>query len=63
MKPLMKYMILSCLIFSLTLTAVVTVQAADQFNLAPGARGKLCLTCHEGFAETMQKKKYPYSLG
>lgn len=56
MKPLMKYMILSCLTFSLTLTAVVTVQAADQFNLAPGARGKLCLTCHEGFAETMQKK-------
>lgn len=30
--------------------------AANPYNLAPGAKGKLCLSCHEDFKETMKKK-------
>lgn len=31
-------------------------RAANPYNLAPGARGKLCLSCHETFSATMKKK-------
>jgi predicted CXXCH cytochrome family protein len=29
--------------------------AAEEFKLRPGARGKLCVGCHDGFAETLKK--------
>jgi len=27
---------------------------ADQFRLKPGAKGKVCLTCHADFEETLK---------
>lgn len=38
------------------LAMATNVFAANPYNLAPGAKGKLCLTCHETFSETMKQK-------
>jgi len=35
--------------------AASQVQAESKFNLKPGARGKVCLSCHDGFQETLKK--------
>src|SRR5512140_257831 len=37
--------------------AVSSPHAQDKFRLKPGAKGKICLTCHEGFKE---KLKLPF---
>ncbi|SHJ27358.1 doubled CXXCH domain-containing protein [Malonomonas rubra DSM 5091] len=46
-----------CLFSLLSVVFAFQATAADNpYNLAPGARGKLCLDCHEGFKGTMEKK-------
>src|SRR6056297_2898539 len=54
----MKIQIFNFVVLLVTLGLVLLSSAAfaDQYNLAPGARGELCLSCHTGFSETMQKK-------
>ena len=54
MKSLL--LIFSCVAILLTLSGGALAEAKNPFNLAPGARGKLCLSCHEGFKKTMNKK-------
>ena len=49
-------LMLFCFGIALTLAMYSTVQAANPYNLATGARGQLCLTCHEDFKQTMSKK-------
>ncbi|MFA5700294.1 MAG: cytochrome c3 family protein [Desulfuromonas sp.] len=56
MKTFTQLMIVCCVGLIAGLAAVADVQAANPYNLAAGARGKLCLTCHEDFSKTMQKK-------
>lgn len=46
------------MLFSPVLLLTVSVSdaaAKDKFNLNPGARGKLCLSCHVAFKKTMKK--------
>lgn len=54
----MRYTILVFLCFGMlvTLSGISLANAANPFNLAPGAKGKLCLSCHDGFSEVMKKK-------
>ena len=40
-----------------SIMAVSSSHAQDKFRLKPGAKGKVCLTCHEGFKE---KLKLPF---
>lgn len=56
MKKITQLMILCFVGVLFSLVAVPTVQAANPYNLAPGAKGKLCLSCHETFSATLKKK-------
>ena len=49
-------LILFCCAILLGLAVPAPVRAANPYNLATGARGQLCLSCHEGFKKTMSKK-------
>jgi predicted CXXCH cytochrome family protein len=40
---------------ALTLAPASAVSAAEKFKLRPGARGKLCVECHDGIAELLAK--------
>ena len=41
--------------FALVLVIASAGYAADKFKLKPGARGKLCVECHDEFKETLGK--------
>jgi len=41
--------------FALVFVIPSTALAADKFKLKPGARGKLCVECHDEFEETLGK--------
>ena len=38
-------------------------QAEGKFKLKPGAKGKLCLSCHNAFSDKMKLKAYPHAIG
>lgn len=56
MKTITRMMIMCCAGFVMTLVVAPGLMAANPYNLAAGAKGKLCLTCHETFSATMKKK-------
>ncbi len=45
-----------CLLVTALLPLTAAAQTDDDFRLKPGARGKLCLECHDEFAETIDYK-------
>ncbi|WP_321366753.1 cytochrome c3 family protein [uncultured Desulfuromusa sp.] len=49
-------LITCCIGIFIYLVAATNLLAANPYNLAPGAKGKLCLTCHETFSKTMKLK-------
>lgn len=52
----LRTLIITILMVASACLAVTTVQAEDKFKLKPGARGKLCLSCHTAFSAKMSAK-------
>lgn len=56
MKRLLSITLFVFIFFSLLPFGALAADADNPYNLADGARGKLCLTCHDGLTEVMKKK-------
>ena len=49
--------IASCLLgLAIVFLAVPQARAAKDFKLKPGARGKICVSCHDAFEDILKKR-------